>query len=246
MLIRTAKHIYVLGDVHGEFKLLAELLAKLKSLHPEDDVIVLQCGDFGFWFYGDQKDALTKAIPEGVEIFACPGNHENWDYLDTFGYTPTQVVPGVWYMPFGTVLQLNNLNVLFVGKADSVDKDYRIPGYTWWPQEIPTFTDMDNVDDVTVPIRLVISHTCPNSISLGGHYKSAHLDPTRTALDYIWDKFRPSAWCCGHFHEFTREYIRDRSMSFIKLAAIQPIDKKTKNLFYKSINPANLHPRRYS
>lgn len=82
----------------------------------------------------------------------------------------------------------------------------RIEGIDWWPEEIPSREDFENVcsnlDRVRWKVDYVISHTCPVSqrMLFGGR---KHLpDPTEIMLQELLDRGLVfGAWHFGHFHE---------------------------------------------
>ena len=105
-------------------------------------------------------------------------------------------------MKKGSILKINNKNILFLGGADSIDKSERIIGIDWFPQEIINQTDIYNIDD-NIHIDIVISHTCPESVFNNVlRINSNYNDPSRIALDYILEKYRPTQWYFGHFHNY--------------------------------------------
>ena len=194
--------VYAVGDVHGNFEEFNSFLHGLVGYLPDKKIGIVQCGDFCLW--EEVAPLSTLDIPENVEVFVCPGNHENWDWLDTFEYNITEVAPKVWYMPFGSVLNVNEkTNILFCGKADSIDKHLRKEGVSWWPQENISSLDMDQLSP-SKKIDVVISHTAPNYFDLGNHYKNTpeYKDPSRDELDKVWDMYKPKAWYFGHFHVY--------------------------------------------
>ena len=103
-------------------------------------------------------------------------------------------------MPRGHTLVLpspDNRVVLFMGGANSIDKQYRKIGVDWFPEEIISQKDIMNLPDCKVDI--VISHTCPEEFSMSTLYDDN--DPSRKALSYVLDKYHPSLWYFGHFHQ---------------------------------------------
>lgn len=209
------ERILVVGDVHADFE---RLNAFISLARPR---IILQCGDFGWWphhhditttkkqYYFDQ---YALKMQETV-LYWCDGNHENhWDlqYRLEAGKKPLEIpVPGCWYMPRGSVLELNGQKILFFGGGDSVDKKYRKIGKSWWPEEIPTEEDFQYAEEQIAAhggkIDVVISHTAPSPFLDTFLHKivdSKLYDPTIEFLDKILEKYRPKRWFFGHFHVF--------------------------------------------
>ena len=216
--MKTPK-IYICGDVHAQWSHLNTFINKKK---PD---VILQCGDWGWWPHFDgsystmehgkrwyQNGIKNHQNDKTTQIFWAPGNHENWEDLNNnFGYNMSEVHPDIWYCPFGSVLELpDGRNVLFVGGAESTDKEQRTVGVSWWFDEIITnadFRELPNPDEVKIDI--VISHTVPQLFMKEFHNKfdpwvrdQRWNDPSCKALDEVLRMFKPDLWFSGHFHEF--------------------------------------------
>lgn len=146
-----------------------------------------------------------------TKIYWCDGNHEDHDALDNLVKTGNlEIMPNVFYMPrMSTMKLVDGRTVLFIGGADSIDKKWRTPGYDWFSQELISYRDMDKVPDCKVDI--VISHTCPEECMyfMGNHMKDKFKDPSRSALSYILEKYRPTLWFFGHFHKSKKFQYKD-------------------------------------
>lgn len=179
----------------------------------ELEVILLQCGDFAFFWPGESgtvKNQVPFLKDERVQIYWCAGNHENHDALDALFNDPMdtrlkEVAPGVWFARFGASLQLTpDITVLFAGGAESFDRTCRVSGETWWPQEGVSEADMARLDTV-LRAGWVISHTAPVGFDLarGRHRLFAPeklREPSRDKLEEVRLRFRPGRWFFGHFH----------------------------------------------
>lgn len=144
----------------------------------------------------------------GSEIYWCDGNHEDHPSLRHIsGNTknPCEIMHNIYYMRRGNTLTLpDGRNVLFMGGAHSIDKDAREPGIDWFPQETISEADLYNLPDEEVDI--VISHTCPTEIfdklsKMTGMIKNGG-DPSRNALSYVLERYKPTLWYFAHFHVF--------------------------------------------
>jgi Icc-related predicted phosphoesterase len=188
-------NVIVTGDVHGDFGALNELISKKKKHGLE---LVIACGDFGFWPQGPDK--VIKGIsPQGVKILFCDGNHENHDALKN--RKSDEIVPNVFYMPRGSIYKLDDgRNILFMGGANSIDKQWRTPGYDWFPEEIISQRDMENLPDEKVDI--FITHTCPTELlhdMIKIDYRKKD-DPSNHYLSELWKIYKPDLWYFGHWH----------------------------------------------
>jgi hypothetical protein len=203
----------------------------VRSLADDYDVfeaVILQCGDFGYWphtqprhrwfepgdFTGDGGlYAVHNAVPflkSGmVSIYWCDGNHENHDALDALEESCQEqsfipVSPGVFFARFGSILTLiDDTAVMFCGGAESMDKDLREPGFSWWPQEGIDEADMRCLPDPrSVHVDWLVSHTCPRCFGLVGPHIMAEkiLEKSPEHLDRVWEMYRPKKWWFGHYH----------------------------------------------
>ena len=192
--------IIVIGDVHADFGTLNQFIAKKKPK------IILSTGDFGYWphlntfkidYFGNKKK-VEKKIPKvgDSKLYWCDGNHE--DHWELKKLTSNEIWPNVFYMKRGSILTLpDRRNVLFMGGANSIDKNSRTFGIDWFPEENITWSDIENIPK-DIKIDIVISHTCPNEFDI----KCYDRDSNRDALSYILNTYNPSLWYFGHWHTY--------------------------------------------
>jgi len=219
----------IVGDIHGEWKHLNVLINRRKPDY------ILQLGDFGWWSHFHNKTGLdsnnkrfnqfgikNKHSNGRTKIFWIPGNHENWDDLNCISQDePVEIQNGITYCPFGTVLKLNNQNILCCGGAESTDKEYRTEGLDWWRSEIINQKEMDSLPDCKIDI--VISHTIPRSFfkpAKWDWYTERVNDPSTFALQLILEKYKPQRWYSGHFHHFHKQKIKDCYWTGLSMAGI--------------------------
>ena len=207
--------VIVCGDIHGKWGPINTLI---NQKHPD---IILQCGDFGWWPHFHGKTGLGSGIFDqygirngSTKIYWAPGNHENWDDLDKYGYSITEVAQNVFYCPFGSTITLPNDDVvMFCGGARSIDADSRIEGISWWRQEVITRQDFNHLlDEVSVPnVDIMISHTVPNSFIEAAKWDRFNVekyrDSSTTALQAIFEIYKPKRWFSGHFHNWKKMLI---------------------------------------
>lgn len=196
--------VLVVGDVHSKWETLNELVT---AQNPD---IVLQCGDFGYFprliCKGDRLYDPNGKVSENVPILWCDGNHEDHEVLAALresggeGRRAYEVAESVYWQDRGSTIMLpDGRVVLFMGGADSIDKDNREQGRDWFPGELVTRADIAALPDVEVDI--VISHTCPNSFKLPTNFPEKECDPSRQFLDEVFQRYSPTHWFFGHWHE---------------------------------------------
>ena len=186
--------IIICGDIHARWDKLNSLINKKQ---PD---IILQVGDFGY--YPEYKNYHPHHIKNGdTKIYWCDGNHENHDKLNII--KRNEIRPNVFYMKRGSVLTLPNGEiVLFMGGAESIDKHLRTIGVDWFPQEVISQKDLENLPSTDTKIDIVISHTCPLEFDLGDRFKDTqkYKDCSRVALSRVLEIYKPAKWYFGHYH----------------------------------------------
>ena len=197
--------LLILGDTHADNDIIAidQWIAKyFNPRHPDDPIThVLQTGDFGISWPGrpckilhyflkrDVRNPKENAVPW---IF-CGGNHDNYTKLKTLGReetgTRTFYTPRVYHVARGHRLQIRDLDIMFIGGAESSDcHSHSPPGWAsqtslwpgraeyprewkrrrrdatppsaWWREESLRRVTSINIGNSPAP-DMVISHDCP-------------------------------------------------------------------------------------
>lgn len=215
-----AKSVVVCGDIHGDFNVLVH---KMCVQYQMTDTLLIVAGDCGFGF--ERKGYYENIVRRGSNakrmnqannwIVFIRGNHDNPAYFDgkEFNHKRFKGIPDY------TVIQACGHNILCIGGAISIDRQYRIakqikanrfrktstdiiaPAY-YWPAEAPCF-DEGKLDEITSVLKLdtVITHTAPSFcelISKNGLESFADHDPNlmeevnaeRAAMDAIHHKLK--------------------------------------------------------
>jgi predicted phosphodiesterase len=193
---------YILGDTHANWSSINTFINRKK---PD---IIIQTGDFGWWPHMHGKPWGYRGKPfdqygiknGNTKIYWCDGNHENHEDLnhlvDQHGWeNPIEVMPNVFYMPRGSILNIEGVKFLFFGGADSIDKQHRTQGVSWWPEENIRYQDLNRIDGKEADV--VISHVCPEYFG----YRPDCIDINKKALNTVYDIIKPKFWFFGHFHD---------------------------------------------
>lgn len=189
--------VLVIGDLHNEFYYLNQII------QVKEPDLVICCGDFGYWPKLEYLNPLTKIKPRNSKVLWIDGNHE--DHWSLKEREQDEIVPNVIYMPRGSTYDLDdNRKILFMGGADSIDKNGRIIGVDWFPDEIIKERDLENLPDEKIDI--LISHTCPAELveKLRVGYPEKGYEPSNFALSEIWGRYRPELLIFGHWHQFKK------------------------------------------
>jgi len=232
------QQIYIIGDTHAEWGLLNNFInsnirhskrfQKYVTEFDEVEVIIFQCGDFGFWphvhntnylSYNKKKKWNQYGINNNigyikdnhVKLYWCAGNHENHDEIDRLQTENDkekfiEIMPFIYFAPFASTIKLlDGTTIMFCGGADSTDKESREAGVSWWPQECISKNDMEKAAQVDMKIDWIISHTCPSYfINKNQINEAKNADHSKTYLNLIYDKFKPAYWWFGHYHNHAK------------------------------------------
>lgn len=207
--------ILLLGDVHGKFHLLPDILRNAEKLGVE---AVIQVGDFAFFL-----SMMINLKPFAIPFYVIDGNHENHEWLHKQDHNSWARDLNLHYMSRGSIKQFGSSTVGFVGGAMHADRKQegntskRTTNYILdveVREAAQTFNEVGKLD-------LMVTHSCPHSIGVG-IVGSPFYEPTiqkfvREALGvstgptkdcgeealrnlYVKLRDKPSNWIFGHFH----------------------------------------------
>ncbi len=159
--------IFITGDTHGDIDYPKLLKLKEKKLSHDDYLII--CGDAGIcWSIYDSRRFLSLYNDIGCTILFIDGNHENFDMLNGLplveykGALMHQVDEHIFHILRGEILTLEGKTFFCLGGACSIDKMYRTPHISWWPEEEINKHDIDNaianLEKVNNKVDYVITH----------------------------------------------------------------------------------------
>lgn len=206
--------IWVTGDTHGNidsWKLNTEDFKN--KVKPEDYILI--CGDFGHIWNGSVKEQMTLDTFDkrvGTYLF-IDGNHENHPLINNYpveewnGGLVHRIRPSIIHLMRGQVFNIEGKTIFTMGGATSIDKDWRIPGESWWPEEMPSdeelLTGEQNLDKVKWDVDYVVTHAAPNNThdDVLGKFQTKKHDKLTTYLQTIDDKLTYKKWYFGHYHE---------------------------------------------
>ncbi len=210
--------VLLAGDQHGSLQDTTMVLEYAVTLGAE---LVIVLGDFGFVWDPSSTydfDHLTRELKErGLKLWWLDGNHENFDHLrDEYGidvdktFATLNNIPmseTISYLPRGHTFVLDQMTFMAFGGAVSVDKQWRIEGESWWPQELITDEQVDAVPEL--PVDVLLSHDI-HTLSPILHGELMKLDwkldalsnHNRHQVDRVVAKVTPKkAIFHGHYHK---------------------------------------------
>ena len=125
---------------------------------------------------------------------------ETWD-----GGKVHRIRDSVLHLMRGQVFTIGSHTFFTMGGADSVDKDWRTPGKSWWPEEMPSDDEYEeaiqNLKLHNHQVDYIITHTAPTSIVnqlIPGIKPPNQLTDILEAIK-IGTKYKH--WYFGHFHD---------------------------------------------
>tara|TARA_B100000700_G_scaffold314480_1_gene401120 strand:+ start:106 stop:783 length:678 start_codon:yes stop_codon:yes gene_type:complete len=196
--------IFYVGDIHGKVDDVAAI--DRAAIDAGVDIIV-QVGDFGIhWNEGCAIARYFKTREQGPTWYTCGGNHDNWDLWQSLQESQdsnsVELAPGCFYVVRGQVVNLEGVNHIFFGGAESTDKRMRREGVSWWAAETPSReefnTFFENME--TARPEVVITHDAPLCIKIDRLDRDTNPTPRnlQNVLDYC--DHTPVRWYFGHHH----------------------------------------------
>ena len=166
------KEKYFLGDIHGEWSVILNHLRKVSDFDLEEkrNICYIQVGDFGIG-YNKVDIEIRKLIVLNEELatresdlFIIRGNHDDPEWFQTDKYDSyKEQLTNIFFVPDYTVLNIDWENILFVGGAVSIDRNYnKMYGGKYWEDEIVKF-DFELVKELR-DIDRMICHTSPDFV----------------------------------------------------------------------------------
>ncbi len=187
---------------------------------------LIQLGDFGFWRSKHGAAYLAEvdraAQEAGLQVWVVPGNHEDYDLIAQMpvDHAGRSVAAGnVLILPRGHRFTLDGVSFVAVGGAVSVDRDSRVPGRSWWPQEAVTADDEARIVAEGAAAHVLLCHDSPAGVQLPLAPPSPRAVQRQGPVRYearehrgrirrIADATRPAWILHGHYHVGFRARLR--------------------------------------
>lgn len=217
--------LFVCGDTHMPVdvkKLSTKNWPESREL-TQDDVLV-QLGDFGGIWYPlnsnkEQDYWLEWLCNKNWTTAVVPGNHENYDVIDTFPWEEkwgdrVQVYEHdngrkIYFLRKGGLYNINGRSILAIGGAKSIDKEWRVIGESWWEQEAISYKEIedtfDSMDKSNRKVDYILTHTCPERILHHFIWPTVHTMgkfkcPVAQFLNEVDNQMEFKEWHFGHMH----------------------------------------------
>lgn len=200
----------MLGDVHGNWELLASVIKKF----PSDNIFCL--GEFGYW----PKHDRFILPPVKNKVYFIDGNHEDFWSLRDNGYldatSPQEIRENYFYVPRGIIVEIEEAKILCCGGGTSLDKAFRTIGETWFPEEEISYSDMQRClkQLENNEVDYVFTHSAPSLFEIK---KSINLlpftSPSEILLNEIIEQVVkqeiPPFWFFSHYHAHAKNIYCD-------------------------------------
>lgn len=207
------------GDTHGDIRNVAHKIEVAKEVGDIQRIVIL--GDFGLWWgheaivYLDEINALAEA--KNIQIFALPGNHENYDYWNALVNSAPATSHGWAYIRSNLLLsprvhsfKWGDRRFVVAGGAVSIDKAYRLEyqrkkgKQIWSPGEQLTEEEVRKAENYAQEygkIDYLLTHDCSNRTPWHDRLKP-DLDSQmhRAKIDSILAALKPTMHFHGHMH----------------------------------------------
>jgi len=168
----TYREKHFLGDIHGQWNVILNHLRKVSEfdLDEKKNVCYIQVGDFGIGYNTPEKEIKKlhilndELVNHDSDLFIIRGNHDDpeW-FIEDNKIEYKEQLTNIFFVPDYTVLNIDFENILFVGGAVSIDRNYnKMNGGKYWEDEVVKF-DFDFVKNIREIDRMVC-HTSPDFV----------------------------------------------------------------------------------
>lgn len=180
-----------IGDVHGKYPQYERIIREHKN--------TIQVGDMGVgfrrWPHGERQPNPPHEEMVKANAFFIPGNHDNPCVCSQH----SQCFKAGHFMTFhdGRV-------AMFIGGARSIDREDRIEGFSWWPEEELSQEKMWVVAGIYEKVKpdVMVTHDAPLTAIAQIPHTHHFKDNSRTQqfLQSLWNFHKPKLWVHGHHH----------------------------------------------
>ena len=169
--------ICLTGDTYGN-QILWD--ACINNVLKEGDTIII-LGHFGFGVfdgrYWPEKMFYDYLAEQKYAALFIDGNHESFENYNSFpmgrwnGGRVQFIRKNVLHLMRGEIYCIGGKKVFCFGGGYSFDRDYRVPGKTWRPQEMPIDEEYKNatkdLEACGFKVDYILTHTAPADICPG-------------------------------------------------------------------------------
>jgi Predicted phosphoesterases, related to the Icc protein len=214
----------VFGDLHGCIRAMYSRAADWSRQNDVEVDVILQVGDLGVYPVPDRQEEekktqygpgdYAKLAAEGWEApiptYFCKGNNEDFEALNG------PLLPGLHYMPDGTVQHFGSTRIAFIGGAWS-RKTFE--GRQFKPKHF-THESLERLNEQEFDI--VLSHEAPSGLWFPGRTHAVGAPPLR---QLILEK-QPRLFIHGHHHQAMQSEIgQTKVISLCRFSPRSPMNR---------------------
>lgn len=217
--LADVQRVLVVGDVHMHLDWFWQLA---KAADETGCQAIVQLGDLGYLPATREGHGLLNELQRMLAALDLPllfvdGNHDDHDALRR-SWRPAsrrrvgpfvELDANLFYLPRGCRFSWRGVNVLAVGGAFSIDRDWRLQlermsgasRTLWWPEEVLSDEDVRRASTAG-PADIILAHDCPAGVVIPDiDVVVAKADENRRRLAQIVDATRPTLLLHGHYHQ---------------------------------------------
>lgn len=219
--------VFVTGNLHGKLdmeKLSLDSFPEQKELLADDNLIIV--GDFGLIWDENIEDEmiLDELATRNFKILFVDGAHENFDLLnkyevvELYGGKAHKIRNNIFHLMRGEVYTISGKKYAVFGGGESIDKNYREKGISYWEEEIPSNEEwsnlLNNLNKYNNYVDYVLTYTPPSSdlrmigAELGKNIgKGSEININLQSLS---EKIKYKKWIHSYYHldlELSRKHI---------------------------------------
>ncbi len=209
--------LYITGDTHGErARFQYEKYGIIGNLKKDDYLFI--CGDWGYIWENSAKENefLDYLAKKNFVVLFVDGNHENFDLINAMPVEEwcggkVHIIrrdakgrPKIIHLMRGQVFEIEGKKIFTFGGAYSVDKYLRVPGESWWEDELPTDVQMkeaiENLAEHNNEVDYIVTHAAPEETMCVFHPDHIYEKPLNNFLEWVRENVKYRHWWFGHLH----------------------------------------------
>lgn len=216
--------VLVVGDTHGDLGWVSRVvIPTARELRCD---VIMQLGDFGF-VWDTALATVERVLTPLCDLLAThqmplhflPGNHENHPMLEQLAASAprspeghAEIMPWIYYTGRVATWEWHGHRIAAVGGATSIDKDDRLPGVSWWPEEELTEAEAEHAKTLG-PVDVLFTHDGPPDVPFTFLIPDARSEIHRQRIGDVARILCPRCWLHGHYHAHA-EYVFRHSIGW--------------------------------
>lgn len=205
--------LLIVGDTHGNMDWVVNQVIPHAVSQGVDKI--MQLGDHGFVWprpnYLGGLDKLNRVLDrDNLDMHFLSGNHEDHTKLELLSKRARERSPEghfqlrsrLFYTGRVAAWEWNGWRCAAVGGATSIDRKFRTPGKSWWPQEVLSPEDVALAKSIG-PVDILFSHDAPTQNPFHLKLDEDSLAHRQVVTD-VARSLQPDNWFHGHYHRYAR------------------------------------------